>query len=175
MPAVKTKENDASVSAFINSIPDPQRRKDAKAVAALLASVTNAKPKMWGSSIIGYGTQHYTYASGREGDWFRAGFSPRKGSLTIYITSGFDRHKALLAKLGKHTTGVSCLYVKQLADVDQQVLEQLVSESLNTPLPGADPVEKRPGRAPATAARRPKSPSPRSAATASKSRARARG
>jgi len=150
---MKTKENDASVSAFLNSIPDPQRRKDAKAVAAMLASVTNAKPKMWGSSIVGYGTQHYKYASGREGDWFRTGFSPRKGSLTVYITSGFDRHKNLLAKLGKYSTGVSCLYVKQLADVDQRVLKQLVSESLKTPLPGADPVEKRSRHAPAAARR----------------------
>jgi hypothetical protein len=175
MAELKTTRNDASVSAFLNAIPDPQRRNDAKAVAAMLASITGEKPKMWGSSIVGYGTQHYKYASGREGDWFRAGFSPRKGSLTIYVTSGFDRHKALMAKLGKYTTGVSCLYLKRLSDVDQQVLEQLVTESLNMPLPGADPVEKRSTRATAAGARGAKRQSPRPSAAASKPRARARG
>lgn len=175
MPERKTTKNDASVSAFLNAITDPQRRQDARAVAAMLASVTKEKPKMWGSSIVGYGTQHYKYASGREGDWFRAGFSPRKGSLTIYVTSGFDRHKSLMAKLGKYTTGVSCLYLKKLSDVDQQVLEQLVTESLKTPLPGAEPVDKRSGRAPAAGASGAKRRSPRSSAAASKSRARPRG
>lgn len=154
MSELKTKANAASVSAFLEAIPDEQRRRDAKAVAAMMASVTKMAPKMWGTSVVGYGTQHYRYASGREGDWFRTGFSPRKGSLTIYLTSGFERHRALMARLGKYTTGVSCLYLKRLADVDQQVLKQLVADSLLTPLPGAAPLDRtaaaprRPARAP---------------------------
>jgi hypothetical protein len=138
MAELKTKENDASVSAFLASIDDQQRRKDAEAVAAMMASVTKMKPKMWGTSIVGYGSQHYKYATGREGDWFRTGFSPRKGSLTVYINSGFARHPELMARLGTYTTGVSCLYIKRLADVDQKVLRQLVAQSLKTPIPGAE-------------------------------------
>ena len=138
MAELKTKENDASVADFLAAIDDDQRRADAMAVAAMMESVTKTKPKMWGASIVGYGSQHYKYATGREGDWFRTGFSPRKGSLTVYIHSGFSRHPELMEKLGKYTTGVSCLYIKQLADVDQKVLRQLVAQSLETPLRGAE-------------------------------------
>ncbi len=92
---------------------------------------------MWGTSIVGFGAQHYRYASGREGDWFRAGFSPRKDSLTLYITSGFERHRDLMGRLGKYKTGKACLYIRKLADVDQKVLKQLITESLKHPLPGA--------------------------------------
>ena len=138
MAELKTKENDANVSAFLASIEDEQRRNDAEAIAAMMASVTRLPARMWGSSIVGYGSQHYKYPTGREGDWFRTGFSPRQGSLTVYINSGFARHPELMAKLGTYTTGVSCLYIKRLADVDQKVLRQLVAQSLKTPLPGAE-------------------------------------
>lgn len=153
MAELKTKESDASVSAFLASIEDEQRRKDAEAIAAIMASVTRLPPKMWGASIVGYGSQRYKYPTGREGDWFRTGFSPRKGSLTVYINSGFARHPELMAKLGTYTTGVSCLYIKRLADVDQKVLRQLVAQSLKTPLPGAEAL-KAPKKKSTTTARR---------------------
>jgi hypothetical protein len=137
MVELKTKKTDASVSAFLDSIADPQRRKDARAVAAMLKAATRSAPRMWGTSIVGFGSQHYRYASGREGDWFRAGFSPRKDRLTVYITSSFERHPELMAKLGKYQTGKSCLHLRKLADVDQKVLRQLIAASLKTPLPGA--------------------------------------
>jgi hypothetical protein len=136
MAELKTKENTASVSAFLKSIPDEQRREDAMAVAEMMQAVTKTKPKMWGTSIVGYGTQHYKYASGREGDWFRTGFSPRKDSLTVYITSSFEQYPDLMEKLGKYRTGKSCLYIKKLSDVDQRVLKQLITRSLKSPLPG---------------------------------------
>jgi upstream activation factor subunit UAF30 len=141
MAELKTKENDANVSSFLASIEDEPRRKDAEAIAAMMTSVTRLPARMWGTSIVGYGSQHYKYPTGREGDWLRTGFSPRKGSLTVYINSGFARHPELMAKLGTYTTGVSCLYIKRLADVDQKVLRQLVAQSLETPLPGADALQ----------------------------------
>ena len=134
---LKTRENNASVSAFLKSILDKGRREDALAVAAMMEAVTKTKPKMWGTNIVGYGTQHYRYASGREGDWFRTGFSPRKDSLTLYITSSFEQYPDLMEKLGKYKTGKSCLYIKKLSDVDQKVLKQLIMRSLRSPLPGA--------------------------------------
>jgi hypothetical protein len=139
MAELKTKQNRASVSAFLKSITDEQRREDAMAVAEMMRAVTRTEPKMWGTSIVGYGSQHYKYASGREGEWFRTGFSPRKDSLTIYITSSFEQYPDLMDKLGKYTTGKACLYVKKLADVDRKVLKQLIARSLKSPLPGAEP------------------------------------
>jgi hypothetical protein len=137
MAELKTKENDASVSAFLASIKDQQRRDDAVAVAAMMKAVTRSEPRMWGTSIAGYGSQHYKYATGREGDWFRTGFSPRKDNLTIYITSSFEQYPDLMAKLGKFKTGKACLYVKKLSDVDSKVLKELIARSLRSPLPGA--------------------------------------
>jgi len=137
MAELKTKENSASVSAFLRSIPDPQRRSDAMAVADLMKAVTKTEPKMWGASVVGYGSQHYQYESGREGDWFRTGFSPRKDSLTLYITSSFEQYPDLMEKLGTYKTGKACLHIKKLSDVDRRVLEQLITRSLNAPLPGA--------------------------------------
>ena len=134
---LKTRENNSSVAAFLKSIPDVQRRKDAEAVAAMMESVTRTKPKMWGTAIVGYGTQHYKYASGREGDWFRTGFAPRKDNLTLYITSSFEQYPDLMAALGKYKTGLSCLHIKRLSDVDVKVLRKLIAESLKRPLPGA--------------------------------------
>jgi hypothetical protein len=100
------------------------------AVLQLMAEVTGAEPKMWGDSIIGFGNYHYKYASGREGDWFLAGFAPRKQNLTLYIMAGFDGYEALMASLGKYKTGKSCLYIKKLEDVDTAVLKQLIKQSV---------------------------------------------
>lgn len=137
MAELKTKANKASVSAFLAGIPDAQRREDALAVAAMMKAATKTEPCMWGPAIVGYGTQHYRYASGREGDWFRIGFSPRKDALTVYITSSFEQYPELMAKLGKYKTGLSCLHIKRLTDVDVKVLKQLITRSLRAPLPGA--------------------------------------
>lgn len=140
MAELKTKENKASVSGFLKQIADDQRRKDAEAVVALMKSVTKEEPRMWGSSIVGFGRLHYKYASGREGDWFKAGFSPRKDSFTLYLCGGFGPHADLMEKLGKFKTGVGCLYVKKLDDVDQKVLKQLITrtvKSAKTFVPGA--------------------------------------
>ena len=128
----KTVENKASVSGFLKAIPDPQRRKDCEAVAAMMEAAAKAPPKMWGTSIVGFGKQRYQYASGREGDWFTAGFSPRKDNLTLYLIGGFQKHKDLLDKLGKFKTGMSCLYIKSLEDVDSKVLKQLIARSVKS-------------------------------------------
>jgi hypothetical protein len=127
---LKTKPNKASVSAFLNAIEDPQKRKDAKAVARLMKEITGSPPKMWGDSIVGYGSYHYKYASGREGDWFLTGFSPRKQALTLYIMSGFTKYESLLKKLGKFKTGKACLYVKKLDDLHLPTLKQLIQQSV---------------------------------------------
>ena len=127
MAELKTTKNSASVSAFVNQISDEQRRKDAKTILSMMREATKAKPAMWGSSIVGFGRLHYTYASGREGEWFQAGFAPRKDALTLYLMGGLP--KDLLEKLGKFKKGGGCLYVKKLADVDQRVLKQLIVRS----------------------------------------------
>ncbi len=129
MAELKTKPNSASVKDFIDGIEDERKRKDARAILKLMKEVTGKRPKMWGASIVGFGTYHYKYASGREGDWFVAGFSPRKQNLTLYIMSGFKGHDKLLAKLGKHKTGKSCLYINKLEDVNMTVLRELVKKS----------------------------------------------
>lgn len=130
MTELKTKPTENSVAEFLATIPDEPKRADALAVAKLMKLITKKQPKMWGPSIVGYGTYHYKYDSGREGDWFLAGFSPRKQNLTIYIMSGFARREALMKKLGKYKTGKSCLYVNKLADIDLAVLTELISESV---------------------------------------------
>lgn len=127
---LKTKQNEASVADFIHAIQDETVRKDCFEITKLMQQVTKAEPKMWGASIIGFGSYHYKGASGREGDWMLVGFSPRKQNLTLYIMSGFDRYDDLMKKLGKYSTGKSCLYIKRLADVDKKVLKELVSESV---------------------------------------------
>lgn len=129
MPELKTTKTDQSVDAFISSIADEGRRADCAVVLQLMREVLNAEPQMWGSSIVGLGHYRYSYASGRENDWFVAGFSPRKQNLTLYITGGFDRHESLMSRLGKHTTGKGCLYIKRLSDIDIEVLRELVRES----------------------------------------------
>lgn len=127
---LKTKLNDASVEDFINAVEDEAIRADCFEVAKIMKQATKAEPKMWGSSIVGFGSYHYKGASGREGDWMLVGFSPRKQNLTLYIMAGFDRYDQLMKKLGKFSTGKSCLYIKKLADVDKKVLKELVGESV---------------------------------------------
>lgn len=130
MTEPKTRPNNASVKTFVDSIADEQRRQDMRAVMGIMRRVTAKRPKMWGDSLVGYGSYHYEYASGRSGDWPLTGLSPRKQSLSVYIMSGFRRHDALMKKLGKHTTGKSCLYIKKLEDLNLEVLEQLVRASV---------------------------------------------
>ncbi|SRR5690606_16389435 len=128
MAEAKMKLNDGDVQAFLNSVENEQKRADSFTVLRLMQEVTGEEPKMWGDSIVGFGSYHYKYASGREGDAPRVGFSPRKQNLTLYVMTGSEREDALLERLGKHTTGKSCLYVKRLSDVDQGVLRELVEE-----------------------------------------------
>src|SRR6516165_6043490 len=130
MPDNKTKPTKLSVAAFIDTLTDPARRADAKAILKLMQSAAGEKPKMWGPSIIGFGSYHYTYDTGREGDMPLIAFSPRKAATVLYNMTAFSASKALLAKLGKHTTGKGCLYIKKLADVDQKVLETMIRKSL---------------------------------------------
>ncbi len=126
----KTKPTKISVAAFIEAVPNRTRRDDARALVKLMQSATGEKPKIWGPSIIGFGSCHYRYDSGREGDMPIVAFSPRKAATVLYIMREFSGSEALLSKLGKHTDGTSCLYVKTLAAVDQKGLEELVVKSI---------------------------------------------
>ena len=127
---LKTKKNEASIEEFIAGVEPEQKRQDSETLLKLMRDITGDEGAMWGDSIVGFGRYSYKYASGHRGEWFLTGFSPRKQNMTLYIMSGFDRYDELLVKLGKHTTGKSCLYVKRLSDVDQDVLEELVRESV---------------------------------------------
>ena len=135
MAELKTKRNDASVETFLEMVEDKHKREDSQVILKLMQEVTGDEPTMWGDSIVGFGSYDYKYASGREGTWFKTGFSPRKQNLTLYIMSGFDRYDELLGKLGKYKTGKSCLYIKKLEDVDLDVLEELVKESVKVMTP----------------------------------------
>src|SRR5277367_78418 len=126
----KTKPTKLSVAAFIAAIADPAKRTDAKVLVKLLQSAAGEKPKMWGPSIIGFGSYHYKYESGREGDMPVVGFSPRKPATVLYGLRSSTESEALIAKLGKHTTGKGCVYIKKLADVDQKVLQALIVKSV---------------------------------------------
>jgi hypothetical protein len=128
--ALKTQKNKASVQEFLDTIADERRKKDARAVSALMEEVTGDKPAMWGTSMVGFGSYHYKYDSGQEGDWPIVAFSPRKDSLTVYIMPGFAEYTELLEKLGKHKTGRSCLYIKSLDDVHLPTLKTLVRQSV---------------------------------------------
>lgn len=130
MVELKTKKTNASVNAFLNKVKIKQRREDCFKVLELMKEITGEEPKMWGSSIVGFGTYHYVYASGREGDWMISGFSPRAQSLTLYIMAGFDKYDEFMKKLGKYKTGKSCLYISKLDDVDQSVLKRLIKASV---------------------------------------------
>ena|SRR5215831_18891299 len=129
MTANKTTPNDQNVEQFINAISDERKRKDSFTLLELMKQVTEMEPRMWGSSIIGFGSYHYKYESGREGDTILAGFSPRKQYLTLYNMGDFERRDDLLKKLGKYTTSGSCLYIKRLDDVDLPILKNLIDES----------------------------------------------
>ena len=131
MSEAKTRPTARGVEEFLAGIEDEGRREDSRAVAALMAEVTGAEPRMWGESIVGFGSYHYRYASGREGDWMLAGFSPRKANLTLYLSSGFEQQGELLARLGKHKLGKACLYLKRLDDVDRDTLRELIRRSVD--------------------------------------------
>lgn len=130
MTVLKTQKNDASVTAFLDSIEDEKKRQDSYTILELMQEVTGADPVMWGTSIVGFGNYHYKYASGREGDWMQVAFSPRKQNLTLYITGGFEPYPDLMSQLGKYTTGKGCLYVKKLEHINLDVLRELVKQSV---------------------------------------------
>ncbi|MBI5668131.1 MAG: DUF1801 domain-containing protein [Chloroflexi bacterium] len=130
MPENKTKATDKSVQAFLESVEDERKREDSFTLVKLMQEVTGEDARMWGDTMVGFGSYHYKYASGREGDSMLVGFSPRKANLTLYIMGGFDEDDPLLSQLGKYKTGKVCLYVKTLKDVDMNVLRQMVERSV---------------------------------------------
>ncbi len=132
MAELKTRRTRQNVTDFLNAIPEEGKRRDAFAICAMMEAITGDKPTMWGSSIVGFGSYHYVYASGREEDWPVLGFSPRKESLTLYLSSGFKNYGELLDKLGRHKTGKVCLYIKKLADVDLSVLKEMLAQSVES-------------------------------------------
>ena len=142
MAEPKTKPKSTSVEAFLNKIPDEERRKDSFRIVEMMEEITGEKPKMWGKAIVGFGCYHYKYESGREGDAPIIAFSPRKQDLTLYLAYGYDQWSEFIEKLGKHRTGKSCLYIKRLSDVHEPTLKKLIRESVkkmrkwNKPKPG---------------------------------------
>ncbi|GAA6155122.1 hypothetical protein NBRC116588_05950 [Pyruvatibacter sp. HU-CL02332] len=130
MAELKTKPTKQSVTAFIKTVESERRRTEAKVLMQIMRRVTGKRPVMWGPSIIGYGKYHYVYESGREGDWMVTGFSPRKSAMTVYLMAGFSDKQKLLAKLGKHRTSVSCLYINKLDDIDLDVLEEMITQDV---------------------------------------------
>jgi hypothetical protein len=130
MAELKTKENDASVEDFLNKVSDENVRADCLKIVDLMSKATKAEPKMWGDSIVGFGRQTVKYSTGRELEWLKIGFSPRKQNLTLYLSTGGGWNEDLLSKLGKHKTGMGCLYIKKLSDVDENVLEKLIQGSV---------------------------------------------
>jgi hypothetical protein len=129
MAELKTKLNDASVEAFINSVEDGSKRRDSFALIELMQKVTGEEPKMWGNSIVGFGKYHYKSKSGQEGDWFTTGFSPRKQNISIYLMCGFEAFGDKMDKLGKYKTGKGCLYINKLADINLNILEEMVRQA----------------------------------------------
>jgi len=130
MAELKTKPTGQSVQALLDAVPDERKRQACLTIVELMKQATHSEPKMWGSSIIGFGSYHYRYESGREADWFLTGFSPRKQNITLYIMSGFSEYEALLSKLGKFKTGKACLYINKIEDVDLPTLRKLVQRSV---------------------------------------------
>lgn len=130
MSDLKTKRNKKSVRKFIESVEHEGRRADSNELLSLMEEVTGERPEMWGDGIVGFGSYRYKYASGREGDWFLTGFSPRKTSLSLYITCDLSRYEDLLGKLGRHKAGKGCLHINRLSDVDMKVLRRLVKDSV---------------------------------------------
>ena len=131
MTELKTRPTGQSAEDFLSTVEDESKRSDSFRILNLMKDITGEPPVMWGPSIVGFGSYHYKYASGREADWMLTGFSPRKQNLTIYIMPGFDNHDALLKKLGKFKTGKSCLYINKLEDVDMEILRTLIKESVH--------------------------------------------
>lgn len=130
MSELKTKPNDKDVNKFLNNIVDVKKREDSFEILKIMKNITGIDPKMWGDSIVGFGSYHYKYSSGREGDWFLVGFSPRKQNLTLYIMSGFEQYEEILSKLGKVKIGKSCLYIKNLDQIDKEALRDLIRLSV---------------------------------------------
>jgi hypothetical protein len=130
MAELKTQPSKKSPVEYLKTVENQKKQADSFAILELMSDITGVEPVMWGDSIIGFGTYHYKYASGREGEWFLTGFAPRKQSLTLYIMSGFSEYKLLLSKLGKYKTGKSCLYINKLEDIDIEVLRDLVERSV---------------------------------------------
>ena len=130
MAELKTRPTKASVTEFIKGIDDKQKRADARSVAAMMRRATGSRAKMWGPSIVGFGTYKYTNTAGKDLEWMLTGFSPRKQALTVYIMPGFSHFDSLMKRLGKYKTGKSCLYIKRLSDVNERVLEQLIGRSV---------------------------------------------
>ena len=130
MAELKTKKNESSVTKFLDGVKDEKKRQDSYTILKLMKQITKAEPKMWGTSIIGFGSYHYKYASGREGDWFVTGFSQRKQNLTLYIMSGISKYPDLLKKLGKFKTGKGCLYINKIEDIDIKTLKELIKQSV---------------------------------------------
>ena len=131
MSELKTKLNDASVIDYLNAIENEQVRQDCFVVLEIMQEATKAKPQMWGDSIVGFGTYHYVYASGREGDWPLTGFAPRKQNITLYIMAGFEQYEELLSRLGKFSLGKACLYIKRLSDIHLPTLVELIQGSVD--------------------------------------------
>ena len=130
MAELKTKVTQGSVTTFLDSIPDETKRKDSNLLFKMMQEATKDEARMWGDSIVGFGDYHYVGKSGREGDWFLAGLSPRKQTLTLYMLGGWEQHDKLLGKLGKHSLGKGCLYIKRLEDVDLSILNKLIVEAV---------------------------------------------
>ena len=130
MAELKTKLNDNSVEDFLNTVEDEQKRKDSFGLLKMMEEISGEPAKMWGKDIVGFGSYHYVYASGREGDWMLSGFSPRKASITLYLMAGFDQLGDELSSLGKHKVGKGCLYVKSLSDIDEKVLRKMIKKSI---------------------------------------------
>lgn len=128
MAELKTKLNDAPVDKFLATVKDETQQKDSQELLKIIGTITKQQPKMWGTSIVGFGSFHYKGASGREGDWFLTGFSPRKQNMTVYFCKGFKEIAPHLKKLGKHKTGTGCLYFKSLAGIDVKVLKQMLKD-----------------------------------------------
>ncbi len=126
----KTRANQASVEDFLDAIEDPGKRVDCKKITAMMQEITGAEPKMWGVSIVGFGDYHYKYESGREGDWFLCGFSPRKRNLSLYLMGYLESYEDILEKLGKYKRGKGCLYINKLEDIDEKVLRTLIRTSI---------------------------------------------
>ena len=130
MAELKTKLNDSSVEAFLNAVEDDQKRADSFKLLKMMEEISGEPAKMWGTNIVGFGTYHYVYASGREGDWMLTGFSPRKASISVYLMAGFEEFDDELAGLGKHKVGKGCLYVKTLSDIDEKILRKMIKKSI---------------------------------------------